>query len=319
MAQATLHIHEAVRILELTDPPFDVRAIEKTRRRLAKQWHPDHASPDQRAVHERHMIDINRSADLLIASAEDVGGELTLTHIRMSEQAQRERQREAAERAEAAEWAAAAASGRRGPRRASAPSKSVVHSYARSRTHPEWGVGTIASLFATGEGDEMRRWATVDFDGKDTRTLRYENLEFVVFGVADPGHERAARFMVAAAKATAAGDHELAVRRLIYARNATPDAPAVLRPLAAAQREARDFKAAARTARHWARVEPENPEPQLVLAAVYVAMGARDLAIEATAEAERRTNGKPHGPKRVDAGSGRTRRKHERRRSASNS
>jgi hypothetical protein len=316
MAQTTLHLHEAVRILELTDPPFGVREIEKTRRRLAKQWHPDHATPDQRSVHERHMIDINRSADLLISQAEEIGGELTATHIRMSEQAARERAQEAAERAEAA--AAAAGPGPRGFRRASAPSKSVVHSYARSRTHPEWGVGTIQSLFATGEGDDMRRWATVDFDGRDTRTMRYENLEFVNFSAPDPGYERAARFLVAAAKATSAGDHALAVRRLIYARNATPDAPAVLRPLAAAQREAGDLVAAARTARQWGRVEPENPEPLLVAAAVYAAMGAHDLAAEATAEAERRTHRKSHGPKHVGAGK-RTRRKRGRRRAAPSS
>ncbi len=53
MRSADLHVHEAVRILELIDPPHPVRAIEKARRRLAKQWHPDHASPDQRSVHER--------------------------------------------------------------------------------------------------------------------------------------------------------------------------------------------------------------------------------------------------------------------------
>ena len=312
MGQPTLQLHEAVRILELTDPPFDVRAIEKTRRRLAKQWHPDHATPDQRPVHERHMIDINRSADLLIGRAEEIGGEITSVHIRLSEQAERERQREAADRAEAAEWAAAAASGRRGPRKASAPSKSVVHSYARSRTHPEWGVGTIASLFATGDADDMRRWATVDFSGEGTRTLRYENLEFVDFSRPDPGHERAARFVVAAAEATQSGKHDLAVRRLIYARNATPDAPSVLQPLAAAQREASDFKAAARTARHWSRVEPENPEPLLVLAAVYTAMGARELAAEATADAERRTHRNGRGAKRVGSG-GRTRRRRDRR------
>jgi hypothetical protein len=316
MAQTTLHLHDAARILELTDPPFDVRTIELTRRRLAKQWHPDRATPDQRGVHERHMIDVNRSADLLIGRAEEVGGELTAVHIRLSEQAAREQAREAAERAEAA--AAAAGPMPRGFRRASTPSKSVVHSYARSRTHPEWGVGTVQSLFATGDSDDMRRWATVDFDGRDTRTLRYENLEFVDFSRPDPGHERAARFLIAAAEATSAGNHALAVRRLIYARNATPDAPAVLRPLAAAQRDAGDLVAAARTARHWARVEPENPEPLLVAAAVYAAMGAHDLAAEATAEAERRSYRKTQGPKHVGAGK-RSRRKRGRRRAAPSS
>jgi hypothetical protein len=286
MRQSDLHVHEAVRILELSDPPHPVRAIEKARRLLAKQWHPDHASPEQRSVHERHMIDINRAADLLLARAEELGGELTAMHIRMSEAAARERARQAAERAEAAAAAAAARTGR-APRRASAPERSVVHSYARSRTHPEWGVGTVANLFATGEGDDMRRWAQIDFDGRDTRTMRYENLEFVDFSRPDPGPARAKRFMAAAEEARRAGDHKLAVQRLIYARNADPT-PQVLEQLAVEQRLAGDLNAAARTARAWAREAPLAGAPYRLLETLYREMGAEDLATDAGRQAAMR-------------------------------
>jgi hypothetical protein len=312
MRQSELHVHQAVRILELNDPPHPVRAIEKARRSLAKQWHPDHASPDQRSVHERHMIDINRAADLLIARAEELGGELTALHVRMSEEAALQRAREAAERAEAAAAATAVRTGR-APRRARAPERSVVHSYARSRTHPEWGVGTVANLFATGDGDDMRRWAQIDFDGRDTRTMRYENLEFVDFTRPDSGVERSKRFLTAAQEARKAGDHVLAVKRLIYARNADAT-PEVLEQLAVEQRLCGDLTAAARTARTWARAEPIAGAPYRLLETLYREMGAEDLASEAGLEAamrdgERRLNGRAATGKNKRGGSGARRRK----------
>jgi hypothetical protein len=205
-----------------------------------------------------------------------------------------ERAFQAAERAEAAAAAAAARTGR-APRRASAPEVSVVHSYARSRTHPEWGVGTVANLFATGEGDEMRRWAQIDFDGGGRRTMRYENLEFVDFSKPDPGAERSKRFVAAAQEATRAGDHPLAVKRLIYARNADPT-PQVLEQLAVELRLCGDVPAAARTARTWQRAEPQEPAPYRLLEALYMEMGAHDLAADAgmqarLLDADRRLNG----------------------------
>lgn len=288
-SSAGMHIHEAARILELGDPPFGVAGIQAARRRLAKQWHPDRAAPDQRPIHEHHMVEVNRAADLLADRAEQAGGTIGAAHFHAAAQAARAQRREAGERAARAEHTAP--DGR--VRRPRAPERSVVHSYVRSRTHPEWGVGTIVGLFVTGDGDQVRRWAEVDFAGASTRTLRYENLHFVDFSKADPGSDRARRFLAAARKAIRAGDHPLAIRRLLHARAAEPDNPTVLRLLALEQREIGDLTAAVRTATAWAHAHPRDPQPHRLNQTLYAQIGAHDLAAEAASCAADREHRQP--------------------------
>ena len=57
----------------------------------------------------------------------------------------------------------------------------------------------------------------------------------------------------------AEGDYELAAQRLIYARDAEPDNPSVLRLMTLAFWQAGNLAAAGRAVRDWARVEPEPP------------------------------------------------------------
>ena len=68
--------------------------------------------------------------------------------------------------------------------------------------------------------------------------------------------------MTAAQHALAEGDAALAAQRLVYARDAEPTNPVVLRLLTAAFWQAGNLPAAARTVRDWARVETDRPTPE---------------------------------------------------------
>ena len=108
------------------------------------------------------------------------------------------------------------------------PDHSVVHRYARCLSYPEWGVGTVAGIYFTGEGDDVQQWARVKF-AVGVRTVPAGSLQFVDFSKPDPGAERVQRFLTAAQHAMAEGDYALAAQRLVYARDAEPRNPSVLR------------------------------------------------------------------------------------------
>ena len=91
--------------------------------------------------------------------------------------------------------------------------------------------------------------------------------------------------MTAAQHALAEGDAQLAAQRLIYARDADPSNPIVLRLLTAAFWQAGNLPAAARTVRDWARVETDRPTPERFASRIYEDMGAIDLAAEAAERA----------------------------------
>jgi tetratricopeptide (TPR) repeat protein len=76
-------------------------------------------------------------------------------------------------------------------------------------------------------------------------------------------------------------NYELAARRLVYARDAEPENPTVLRLLTLAFWQSGDLPAAGRAVRDWARVERDRPAPQRFAARIYEDMGALDLAAEA--------------------------------------
>src|SRR3954453_16608625 len=266
-------IDQAMELLEL-EPPADLRAIQLARRKLAKRWHPDRAAPDQRNVHERQMKSVNEAADLLEMRA-DADGPITRMDVRVAADAARRARAEAGRRA----YEASQAQG--GTTASSAqPERSIVYRYVRSVTYPEWGVGSVTDISFTGEGDDIQRWARVEFSsGK--YTLPLDNLPFVDFAKRERDVERAQRFLVAAHDAIGAGNHELASKRLVYARNADPRNPEILGLLACEYPTLVRLRGAGRTVRDWIRAEPDNPAAFLMAQGIYEDMGAPDLAAEA--------------------------------------
>ena len=115
-------------------------------------------------------------------------------------------------------------------------------------------------------------------------------MKFVDFSKPDPGKERVERFLVAAQRAMAEGEYELAAQRLIYARDAEPQNVAVLRLMTLAFWNAGNLEAAARVVHEWARADEGRPAAHRFAARIYEDIGAIDLAEEAAARAVR------HGP-----------------------
>jgi tetratricopeptide (TPR) repeat protein len=262
-----------VELLELT-PPCGLREIQLARRRMAKRWHPDRAAPDQRPVHDRQMKSVNAAADLLEIRAE-ADGPITALDVRVSADEHRRRQAEAGARAyEAAQQQDP------GRRASTEAERSIVYRYVRSATYPEWGVGSVVDVRFTGEGDEIQRWARVEF-ASGTFTLPLDNLIYVDFARRERDAERALRFLTAARDAVAARDHALAIQRLVYARNADPRHPEILRLLAHEYRRDGRLREAGRAVRDWIRVEPGNPAAHRLAQAIYQDMGAHDLAADA--------------------------------------
>jgi tetratricopeptide (TPR) repeat protein len=274
-------IDQAVELLEL-EPPASLRDIQLARRKLAKRWHPDRAAPDQRIVHERQMKSVNSAADLLEMRVE-ADGPITRMDVRVAADTARRARAEAGQRAyEAAQRRGGAGAGAAGAQ----PERSIVYRYVRSVTYPEWGVGSITDISFTGEGDEIQRWARVEFNGHKL-TLPLDNLMFVDFAKREQDAERAQRFLVAARDAIGAGNHELASKRLVYARNADERNPEILSLLAEQYRVLGRLKEAGRTVRDWIRADPQNPASYKLAQGIYEDMGAYDLA-EDVARAGRR-------------------------------
>jgi tetratricopeptide (TPR) repeat protein len=294
---AVLDIEQALLLLEL-EPPFEQRDVQLARRRLAKVWHPDLAPPGRQFEHERHLKAINEAADQLISLAEGSrGGRVSKNAVRASAAAARVARQEAGRRAyeeEQRRRAADADRAKHDPFASRMPDHSVVHRYARCVSYPEWGVGTVAGIYFTGAGDDVQQWARVKF-AVGVRTVPAGSLQFVDFSKPDPGAERVQRFLTAAQHAMAEGDYALAAQRLVYARDAEPRDPSVLRLMTLAFWQAGNLVAAGRAVRDWARVEGERPAPHRFAARIYEDMGAIDLAAEAADRAAAR------GPADADA------------------
>src|SRR5437764_13958351 len=98
-----LDVEQALLLLEL-EPPFDQRAVQLARRRMAKRWHPDIAPPGRQHEHERHLKAINEAADQLEELAEQSrGGRVTRNAVKVSAAAARKRRAEEGARAYAEE------------------------------------------------------------------------------------------------------------------------------------------------------------------------------------------------------------------------
>ena len=285
-----LDVEQALLLLEL-EAPFDQRTVQLARRQMAKRWHPDIAPPGRRHEHERHLQAINEAADQLAQLAESSrGGRVSTSAVRASAAAARKAREEAGRRAYEAEQRAkqaAADQAKHDPFGSRVPDHSVVHRYARCVSYPEWGVGTVSGIYFSGEDEEVQQWARVLF-AVGVRTVPAGSLQFVDFSKPDPSADRVQRFMTAAQHALAEGNAELAAQRLIYARDAEPTNPIVLRLLTAAFWQAGNLPAAARAVRDWARVDTDRPTPERFASRIYEDMGAIDLAEEAAVRAANR-------------------------------
>src|SRR5450432_2488161 len=149
-------LEQAMALLEL-EPPFDTRDVQLARRRMAKRWHPDIAPPGKQHEHQRHLQAINDMADELEQLAEGSrGGKVSRNAAQASAAAVRQARAEEGQRAyEAEQRARAAAADRRqhDPFGSRMPDHSVVHRYARCLSYPEWGVGTVAGIYFSGNPD----------------------------------------------------------------------------------------------------------------------------------------------------------------------
>jgi tetratricopeptide (TPR) repeat protein len=285
-----LDVEQAMLLLEL-EAPFDQRTVQLARRRMAKRWHPDIAPPGRQHEHQRHLQAINEAADQLAELADSSrGGSVSRGAVRASAAATRRAREEAGRRAYEAEQRAREAAkdrARHDPFGSRVPDHSVVHRYARCLSYPEWGVGSVTGIYFSGEEDNVQQWARISF-AIGVRTVPAGSLQFVDFSKPDAAADRVQRFMIAAQHALAEGDAQLAAQRLLYARDADPTNPTVLRLLTAAFWQAGNLPAAARTVRDWARVEIDRPTPERFASRIYEDMGAIDLAADAALRAAER-------------------------------
>jgi len=258
---------------------------------MAKRWHPDIAPPGRQHEHQRHLQAINEAADQLAQLAETSrGGRVTRNAVKVSAAATRQARADAGRRAYEAEQrqrSAAEERAKHDPFGSRVPDHSVVHRYARCLSYPEWGVGTVTGIYFSGDDEEVQQWARVLF-AVGVRTVPAGSLQFVDFSQPDAAADRVQRFMTAAQHALAEGDAKLAAQRLVYARDAEPNNPVVLRLLTAAFWQAGNLPAAARTVRDWARVDTDRPTPERFASRIYEDMGAVDLAAEAATRAAQR-------------------------------
>ncbi len=258
---------------------------------MAKRWHPDIAPAGRQHEHQRHLQAINEAADQLSQLAETSrGGRVTRNAVKVSAAATREARAEAGRRAYEAEQrqrSAAEERAKHDPFGSRVPDHSVVHRYARCLSYPEWGVGTVTGIYFSGDEEEVQQWARVLFS-VGVRTVPAGSLQFVDFSQPDAAADRVQRFMTAAQHALADGDAKLAAQRLVYARDAEPSNPVVLRLLTAAFWQAGNLPAAARTVRDWARVDTDRPTPERFASRIYEDMGAVDLAADAATRAAQR-------------------------------
>jgi tetratricopeptide (TPR) repeat protein len=285
-----LDVEQGMLLLEL-EAPFDQRAVQLARRRMAKRWHPDIAPAGRRHEHQRHLQAINEAADQLQVLAEQSrGGRVTRNAVKVSAAAARQARADAGRRAWEEEQRARQTEEERAkhdPFGSRVPDHSVVHRYARCISYPEWGVGTVTGIYFSGDGEDVQQWARASF-AVGVRTIPAGSLQFVDFSKPDAAADRVERFMTAAQRALAEGDAALAAQRLVYARDADPTNPVVLRLLTVAFWQAGNLPAAARAVRDWSRVESDRPTPERFASRIYEDMGAIRYAADAAARAAER-------------------------------
>src|SRR5450759_11909 len=192
MPASVLDIEQHLLLLEL-EAPFNKRDVQLARRRMAKRWHPDVATSGRQYEHERHLKAINEAADQLERLAEGSrGGQVSRNAVKVSAAAARREREEAGRRAYEAEQRARAHAQERAkhdPFGSRVPDHSVVHRYARCISYPEWGVGTVAGIYFSGDEEDSQQWARVMFS-VGVRTIPAGSLQFVDFSKPDPAADR---------------------------------------------------------------------------------------------------------------------------------
>ena len=295
MPTTVLDIEQHLLLLEL-EAPFDKRDVQLARRRMAKRWHPD-VAPAGQAVRARAPPEGDqRGRRPARAPGRGLARRQRLAQRRasVSAAAARREREEAGRRAYEAEQRARAHAKDRAehdPFGSRVPDHSVVHRYARCLSYPEWGVGTVAGIYFSTEPSPTARRCSSGRACKFShgiRTVPAGSMSFVDFSKPDPAEERVERFLIAAQRAMAEGEYELAAQRLIYARDAEPRNVAVLRLMTLAFWQAGKLDAAARAVRDWARVDGARPAAHRFAARIYEDMGAIDLAEEAAERAAER-------------------------------
>src|SRR6202142_505190 len=156
MPTTVLDIEQHLLLLEL-EAPFDKRDVQLARRKMAKRGRPDVAPSGRQFEHERHLKAINEAADQLERLAEGSrGGQVSRNAVKVSAQAARREREEAGRRNYEAEQRARAHAKEKAthdPFGSRVPDHSVVHRYARCVSYPEWGVGTVAGIYFSGDPD----------------------------------------------------------------------------------------------------------------------------------------------------------------------
>src|ERR1700735_4964637 len=95
-----LDVESALLLLEI-EPPFDQRAVQLARRRMAKRWHPAIAPPGRRHEPQRPLRAINEAADELERLAETSrGGTVSRNAVRASAAATKRAREDAGRRAQ---------------------------------------------------------------------------------------------------------------------------------------------------------------------------------------------------------------------------
>ena len=255
-----LDLEQSLLLLEL-EAPFDKRAGAAGAAAVGQALASGHRPTGRQHEHQRHLQAINEAADQLESLAEGSrGGTVSRNAVKVSAAAARRAREEEGRRAYEAEQRARAHAQDRAkhdPFGSRVPDHSVVHRYARCVAYPEWGVGTVSGIYFSGDGDDVQQWARMSFQ-VGVRTVPAGSLQFVDFSKPDPGAERVERFMTAAQHALAEGDPRSAAQRLIYARDADPNNPAVLRLLTVAFWQSGNLPAAGT---YRARLGPSRDRP----------------------------------------------------------
>src|SRR6195256_2485724 len=191
---AVFDIEQALLLLEL-EAPFDQRAVQLARRRLAKRWHPDLAPAGRQHEHQRHLQAVNPAADELESLAESFrGGRVSTNAVQASAAAAREARAEEGRRAYEEEQRAREAAAdrqRNDPFGDRMPDHSIVHRYARCLSYPEWGVGSVTGIYFSGDDvlDTQQQWARIKFS-VGVRTAPAGSLQFVDFSTPDAAADR---------------------------------------------------------------------------------------------------------------------------------
>src|ERR1700739_280787 len=94
-----LDVEAALLLLEL-EPPFDQRAVQLARRRMAKRWHPDIAPPGRQHENQPHLQGIVEAAAQLERLAEQSrGGRVSRNAVKVSAAAARKAREDEGRRA----------------------------------------------------------------------------------------------------------------------------------------------------------------------------------------------------------------------------